>query len=110
MVLFWWREGPNRFLLVRRVWKSFQVVWDWGNLEVGTVESAVAADWDEGGQLSLVLAADSQNNRLLLADARSHQVKIRWEYKLPSAPRTIHLCPDTGNFLVILKEFRGGGN
>ena len=96
--------GTQQVSLVRRVWKSFQVVWDWGKLDVGAVESAVAADWDESGQLSLVLAADSQNNRLFLADARSHQVKIRWEYKLPSSPRTVHLCPDSGNFLVILKN------
>jgi hypothetical protein len=97
--------GTKQVSLVRRVWKSFQVVWDWRKLDAGTVESAVTANWDpDDGHPALILAADSKNNRLFLADARSYQVKIRWEYKLPSAPRTVHLCPDSGNFLVILKN------
>ncbi len=96
--------GTKQVSLVRRYWKTFQVVWDWGLLNTGVVESAVAAAWEADGHPALILAADSQNNRLFLAEARTHEVKIRWEYKLPSAPRTVHLCPDSGNFLVILKN------
>jgi hypothetical protein len=96
--------GTKQVSLVRRYWKSFLVIWDWDKLDTGVVESAVAADWDTNGHPALILAADSKNPRLFLAEARTHEVKIRWEYKLPSAPRTVHLCPDSGNFLVILKN------
>jgi hypothetical protein len=96
--------GTQQVSLVRRVWKSFQVVWDWKKLETGLVESAAAADWDAEGHPALVLAADSKTPRIFLAEAKSDRVKIRWEYKLPSPPRTVHLCPDSGNFLVILKN------
>jgi hypothetical protein len=96
--------GSAQVSLVRRVWKSFQVVWDWKKLDSGLVESAVAADWDDAGHPSLILAADSKAPRIFLAEAKSNGVKIRWEYKLPSVPRTVHLCPDSGNFLVIFKN------
>lgn len=96
--------GTKQVSLVKRVWKSFQVIWDWGKVNTGTVESAAAADWDTNGHPTLVVAADSKNSRLFLAEARSNGVKIRWEYKLPVPPRLVHLCPDSGNFLVISKD------
>jgi hypothetical protein len=96
--------GTKQVSLVRRVWKSFQVVWDWGKVDTGVIESAAAADWDTHGYPSLIVAADSKTPRLFLAEARSTGVKIRWEYKLPVAPRLVHLCPDSGNFLVVLKD------
>ncbi len=96
--------GTKQVSLVKRVWKSFRVIWDWGKVNTGTIESAAAADWDTNGHPTLVVAADSKNPRLFLAEARSNGVKIRWEYKLPVAPRLVHLCPDSGNFLVILKD------
>ena len=96
--------GTKQVSLVRRVWKSFQVVWDWGKVDTGVIESAAAADWDTHGYPSLIVAADSKTPRLFLAEARSNGVKIRWEYKLPVAPRLVHLCPDSGNFLVVLKD------
>jgi hypothetical protein len=96
--------GTKQVSLVRRVWKSFQVVWDWGKVDTGVIESAAAADWDLHGYPTLIVAADSKTPRLFLAEARSNGVKIRWEYKLPIAPRIVHLCPDSGNFLVVLKD------
>lgn len=68
------------------------------------VESAVVADWDEKDKPALILAADSLNQRLFLADAKSNDPKIRWEYKLPAPPRRVHLCTDSGNFLVTLHD------
>ncbi|HEY5038664.1 MAG TPA: hypothetical protein VIJ93_06280, partial [bacterium] len=67
-------------------------------------QSAVAVDWSPNGEPSLILAADTQNQKLFLAEAKSNGVKIRWEYKLPAPPRTVHVCPDTGNFLVTLQD------
>jgi hypothetical protein len=96
--------GTKQVSLFRRVWKTNQVIWDWGQVDTGVIESAAVADWDADGHPTLIVAADSKNPRLFLAEARSHGVKIRWEYKLPSAPRTVHLCPDNGNFLVVLKD------
>jgi hypothetical protein len=96
--------GTKQVSLVKRAWKNFQVVWDWGKLDTGVVESAAAADWDEEGHPGLILAADSKTPRIFLAEAKSDRVKIRWEYKLPSPPRTVHLCPDSGNFLVMMKD------
>jgi hypothetical protein len=79
--------GTKQVSLVRRVWKSFQVIWDWGKIDTGVIESAAAADWDTHGYPTLIVAADSKTPRLFLGEARSNGVKIRWEYKLPIAPR-----------------------
>lgn len=96
--------GSHHVSLIRKVWKGCRVLWDWEKLEGVSVQSAVAADWDPNGTPSLILAGDAQGPRLFLADAKSHSVKIRWEYKLPAEPRRVHVCPDTGNFLVVLKD------
>ncbi len=90
--------------LIRKVWKGCKTIWDWTDLEGVAVESAVVADWDEKDNPTLVLAADSLNQRLFLADAKSKDPKIRWEYKLTAPPRRVHLCTDSGNFLVTLKD------
>jgi hypothetical protein len=76
--------------------------WDWSNLAVDPPVSAVAVDWDLNGNPTLVLAADAVKKRIFLADAKSEQAKIRWEFPLPEAPRSVRVCPDSGNFLVTL--------
>ena len=96
--------GVNQVSLIRKVWKGCRTLWDWGKLEGILVKSAVVADWDTNGNPTLVLAADILGPRLFLADAKTHSSKIRWEYKLPAEPLRVHLCPDTGNFLVVLKD------
>jgi hypothetical protein len=95
--------GTGHVSLLRKVWKGCRVLWDWRHLDDLSVVSAVGADWDTDGNPSLVLAADVQNQRLFLAEAKSKNIKIRWEYKLPAPPLRVHLCPDTGNFLVTMK-------
>jgi hypothetical protein len=96
--------GSQRVALIRKVWKGCRTIWDWTGLEGIGVESAVVADWGEKDNPTLVLAADSLNQRLFLADAQSKDPKIRWEYKLTAPPRRVHLCTDDGNFLVTLKD------
>ncbi len=96
--------GTRQVFLIRKVWKGCRVLWDWVKLKDVSVQSAVAADWDLQGNPSLILAADTQNQRLFLAEAKSNGIKIRWEYPLPAAPRRVHLCTDSGNFLVTLKD------
>jgi len=96
--------GPRQVCLIRKVWKGCRVLWDWGKLEGVSVQSAVAADWDLQGNPTLILAADAQNQRLFLAEAKSKGIKIRWDYKLPAQPLRVHLCTDSGNFLVTLKD------
>jgi hypothetical protein len=96
--------GSKQVFLLRKVWKGCRTIWDWSKLDAGSVESAVAVDWDPEGHPSLVLAADSKAPRLFLAEAKSNGIKIRWEYKLTAAPRMVHVCPDSGNFLVVLKD------
>ena len=96
--------GKQKVFLLRKVWKGFRVLWDWSQLDGIDVESAVAADWGLDGNPSLVLAADVKNQRIFLAEAKSKGIKIRWEYKLSSTPLAVHVCPDSGNFLVVLKD------
>lgn len=96
--------GPKQVFLMRKVWKGCRVIWDWSALQGISVESAVAANWDENDNPTLILAADSLQPRLFLADAKTKDPKIRWEYKLPAAPLRVHLCTDSGNFLVVLKD------
>jgi hypothetical protein len=96
--------GSQKVFLLRKVWKGFRVLWDWSQLDGIDVESAVAADWGLDGNPSLILAADRGNQRIFLAEAKSKGIKIRWEYKLAAIPLRVHLCPDSGNFLVVLKD------
>ncbi len=96
--------GPRKVFLLRKVDKGCRVIWDWSRMEGVDITCAVAADWDLEDLPTLILAGDARNNRLFLAEARSFGSKVRWEYKLPAAPRSVRLCPDTGNFLVTLAD------
>ncbi|HVZ79877.1 MAG TPA: hypothetical protein VHE12_03650 [bacterium] len=96
--------GSGKVSLVRKVWKGCKVLWDWSALSGVSVVSAVVADWDEKDKPTLVLGADASGPRLFLADARAHETKVRWSYKLPAAPLRVHLCTDNGNFLVTLGD------
>jgi hypothetical protein len=96
--------GSRKVFLLRKVSKGCRVIWDWSELTDVSIESAVAADWELDGNPNLILAADSKVNRLFLAEAKSAGIKMRWEYKLTATPRRVHVCPDTGNFLVILRD------
>ena len=96
--------GSRQVSLLKKEWNGCQPVWDWGGMEGVSIESAVVANWDEQDKPILILAADSAAPRLFLADAKGRDPKIRWEYKLPAAPLRVHLCTDTGNFLVVLKD------
>ncbi len=96
--------GSQQVSLLKKEWKGCSPLWDWSDFSGISVESAVVADWDERDKPSLILAADSTAPRLFLADAKSKDPKVRWEYKLTAAPIRVHLCADTGNFLVVLKD------
>jgi len=96
--------GTQQVAYLRKVWKGCRVLWDWESLEDVSIQSAVAMDWDENGDLALVLAADAKNSRLFLADPQSKSIKIRWEYKLPAPPLSARVCPDSNNFFVVLKN------
>ena len=96
--------ASQQVALIQKIWKGCKIIWDWSDFEGIAVESAVVANWDEKDNPALVLAADSLNERLFLADAKSKDPKIRWEYKLTAPPRRVHLCTDSGNFLVTLKN------
>jgi hypothetical protein len=96
--------GSQHVALLRRVLNGFKAVWSWKKFTDIKIESAVVADWDEKDNPTLILAADSLNQRLFLADAKSKDPKIRWEFKLQGPPRRVHLCTDNGNFLVILQD------
>lgn len=96
--------GSLKVSLLRKVWKGCKVLWDWKDMEGVSIVSAVVADWDERDKPTLVLAADAVAPRLFLAEAKGHDPKVRWEFKLPAAPLRVHLCTDTGNFLVVLAD------
>lgn len=83
----------------KRPWVSD---WDWKALDVAPPVSAVAVDWDLDGRPTLVLAADAVKNRIFLAEAKGGQPKIRWEFPVGQPPRSVRVCPDSGNFLVTL--------
>jgi hypothetical protein len=94
--------GPRQVYLLRKVDGGLRVVWDWSGLEGVSIVSAVAADWNLKGEPSLILAGDALGKRLVLAEAKSTGVKIRWQYPLPAQPLKVRVCPDSGNFLVLL--------
>ncbi len=96
--------GPQQVFLLRKVWKGCRVLWDWEGLEGISIQSAVATEWDQDGDPSLVLAADSLGQRLVLAEAKKKGTKIRWEYKLPAPALMVRVCPDSNNFLVLLND------
>lgn len=96
--------GSAKVSLLRKVWKGCKVFWDWKDMEGVSIVSAVVADWDERDNPTLVLAADAATPRLFLAEAKGHDAKVRWEFKLPAVPLRVHLCTDTGNFLVVLAD------
>jgi len=92
--------GSPKVFLLKPSARGYRKVWEWKALKGFQPASATAADWDLDGLPSLILVADKAKNRIFLAEARTHGVKIRWEYRLPSEPLSARLCPDTGNFLV----------
>jgi hypothetical protein len=94
--------GSRQVHLMRKVDSGFRVIWDWSGLEGVSIVSAVAADWDLKGEPSLILGADVLGKRLILAEAKSTGVKIRWQFQLTDTPLKVRLCPDSGNFLVLL--------
>ncbi len=96
--------GPRQAYLLRKVDSGLRVVWDWSGLEGVSIVSAAAADWNLRREPSLVLAADVLGKRLILAEAKSTGVKIRWQYALTAPPLKVRLCPDSGNFLVLLAD------
>jgi hypothetical protein len=99
--------GPsNNVALIRKTGKKsgrFTVVWSWVELNLPCVVNAVAAGKEWSGEPSLVLVSDCSLNRIFLAEAKTKDPKIRWEFKLPAQPRRVSLCRDSGNFLVSLK-------
>ena len=96
--------GTKKVALVRKVWKGCRTIWDWSELDGIAPESAVAVDWDQEGNPSLVVAADTAHSRLIMAEGKSIGTKIRWEYKLPSPPLLVRVCPDSNNLLVLLQD------
>ena len=96
--------GPRQAYLLRKVDSGVRVVWDWSGLEGVSIVSAVAADWNLKGEPSLILGADALGKRLILAEAKSTGVKIRWQYPLTVIPLRVRLCPDSGNFIVLLTD------
>jgi hypothetical protein len=96
--------GPRQVFLIRKVESGVRVVWDWSALKGVSIVSAVGADWDLKGEPSLILGADTLGKRLVLAEAKSTGTKLRWEYALPSSPLKVKVCPDDGNFLVLLES------
>jgi hypothetical protein len=96
--------GSKKVFLLRKVDSGCRVIWDWTHMEGVQVSCATAADWDLDGNPTLILAGDTQTNRLFLAEAKSNTIKTRWEFKLLAAPRAVHICPDTGNFLVVMAD------
>jgi hypothetical protein len=96
--------GSRRVYLLRKVDSGLRVVWDWSGLEGVSIVSAAAADWNLKGEPSLILAADVLEKRLILAEAKSTGVKVRWQFPLPGQPLKVRLCPDSGNFLVLMAD------
>ncbi len=103
--------GPEGVCLLAFSKGDWREIWNWKALGFGPGEitSAVAADRDPNGRVSLVLAAQPGQNRIFLAEARSHQVKVRWEYHTDLPPRRAGVCPDTKNFWVLSSEAIEGG-
>lgn len=95
--------GPFGVFLLKEEMGVWQEAWTWETLgfKPGDITSAVAAERDPYGRVNLVLAAEPAKSRIFLAEARSHQVKIRWEFSCALPPRLARICPDTGNFLVL---------
>jgi hypothetical protein len=103
--------GPQGVCLLRFTKGDWREAWNWKTLGFGSgdITSAVAADRDPDGRVSLVLAAQPGKNRIFLAEARSHQVKVRWEFRTDLPPRRAGICPDTKNFWVLSGEAAEGG-
>jgi len=95
--------GPFGVFLLKEELGVWQEAWTWETLgfKPGDITSAVAAERDPYGRVNLVLAAEPGKSRIFLAEARSHQVKIRWEHICTLPPHLARVCPDTGNFLVL---------
>jgi hypothetical protein len=102
--------GPFGVMALKEVKGLYQVEWDWESLglQAGDIAYAVAAERDPYGRPNLILAAQPDKKRVFLAEARSRQVKIRWQYALSLPPRVVRLCPDTGVFLVLSSAEVGG--
>lgn len=98
--------GPFGVFLLKEEKGSWRQEWDWEflGLKNGDVVCAVAAERNPYGRVNLVLAAEPGKKRIFLAEARSHEVKIRWQHTFLLPPRVVRLCPDTGNFLVLSYE------
>jgi len=96
--------GTKKVALVRRAWKGCRTIWDWSELGDIGPQSAVAVDWDGNGNPSLVAAADTANSRLIMSEGKSKGIKVRWDYKLPSPPVKLQVCPDTNDLLTVLQD------
>jgi hypothetical protein len=101
MLLF--AGGPFGVFMLKEELGLWREAWNWETLgfKQGDIASAVAAERDPYGRVGLVLAAEPSRSRIFLAEARAHQVKIRWEFSCALPPRRARVCPDTGNFLVL---------
>jgi hypothetical protein len=95
--------GPFGVFMLKDEMGVWQEAWNWETLgfRQGDIASAVAAERDPYGRVGLILAAEPGKSRIFLAEARSHQVKIRWEFPCALPPRRARICPDSGNFLVL---------
>lgn len=95
--------GPFGVFMLKDEMGVWQEAWNWETLgfRQGDIASVVAAERDPYGRVGLVLAAEPGKSRIFLAEARSHQVKIRWEFPCALPPRRARICRDTGNFLVL---------
>ncbi|HET9870601.1 MAG TPA: PQQ-binding-like beta-propeller repeat protein [bacterium] len=96
--------GPGKVFLLHHTHgkRPWEPGWDWSDLDTDPPVGAVAVDWDLDGRPTLVLAADAVKQRVFLAEAKGARAKVRWEFALPEAPRSVRVCPDSGNFLVTL--------
>jgi hypothetical protein len=102
--------GGGAFLL-KQTQGAWREVWNWESLgfKPGELVSVAAAQRDPYGRAELILAAEPAKSRIFLAEARSHQVKIRWEYRTALPPRHVEVCMDNGHFLVLSGDGDHGG-
>ena len=103
--------GAAGAFLLKESQGAWREAWNWETLGLkpGDLVSLTAAERDPYGRANLILAAEPAKSRIFLAEARSHQVKIRWEYRTALPPRQVEVCPDNGRFLVLSGDGKTGG-